>query len=112
MSAPAAALGDGDVHRRFGVVDRSLCDQIEGAPSWSIVAEVHFKIMIPCYALILAAPKAGKGFSVERTDDLCNVLACVVDGPRNFVRRSNGCEAQLQRRNYETLIDKNLRAHR
>src|ERR1035437_9286108 len=52
VSSPAAALGDGDVHRRLCVVDRSLCDQVEGAAFRSIVAEIHFKIMIPRYALI------------------------------------------------------------
>src|SRR5208282_1916011 len=112
VSAPAAALGDGHIHRRLCVVDRPLCDQVEGAAFRSIVAEVHFKIMIPRYTLILAASKAGKGLSVERANDVGNVLACVVDGPDNFMRRRNGREAQLQRRNYETLIDKNLRAHR
>src|SRR5580700_163285 len=95
VSTPTGALGDGDIHRRLGIVDRSLCDQIEGTAFRSIVAEVYFKIVIPRYALILAAPKAGKGFSVERTNDVGNVLAGVVDGPGNFVRRGNGREAQF-----------------
>src|ERR1700728_2232168 len=111
MRTPAAALSDGHIHRRLGVVDRSLCDQIERAAFRCVLAEVDFKIMIARYALILAASKAREGFSVERTNDFGNVLAGVVDGPGNFVRRSDGREAQLQRRNYETFIDKNLRTH-
>src|SRR5208282_345407 len=101
VSAPAAALGDGDVYRRLGVMDRPLRDEKERAASWGVLAEFHFKIMIPRDALVLAASKAGKGFPVERANDVGNVLAGVVDGPRNFVRRSHSREAQLQRRNYE-----------
>src|ERR1700678_2957742 len=84
MSSPAAALRDGDIHRRLGIVDRSLRDQIERTTFRSIVAEVDFKIMIARYALILAASKAGKSFSVERTNDIGDILTGVVDGPRNF----------------------------
>src|SRR5580692_9964177 len=91
-------------------MDRSLSNQIERTALRRFVAEVNLKIMIARYSLILAASKTGKGFSVERADDVGNVLAGVVDGLGNFVRRSDRCEAQLQRRNYETFIDKNLRA--
>ena len=66
MCAPAIALRDGDVDRRFGVVDRALRDQIERAAGRRIVAQIDFQIVVAGYALVLAAAEAVDGFSVER----------------------------------------------
>ena len=69
LRVPAIALRNGDVERRFGVVDRTLRDQIERTGFRRIIAEIDFEIVIAGYALELSAPKAVERFSVERADD-------------------------------------------
>src|ERR1700683_73747 len=59
VSVPAVALSDGHIHRRLRVVDRTLGDKKERSAFRRVLAEVHFKIVIPRDALILSAPKAG-----------------------------------------------------
>ena len=112
MGAPAVPLRDGHIHRRFSVVDRALRDQIERTAFGRVVAEVDLEIMIAGYALILAAAKAIESLSVERADDIGDVLAVVIDGASNLVRRGNGGDAKFGGRNHEALIDKDLRALR
>ena len=63
VSVPAVALRDGDVQRRFGVVNRTLRDQIERTALRRVVAEIDLNIVVARDALILAAAKA-----VERLD--------------------------------------------
>ena len=112
MSAPAIALRNGDIHRRLSVVDRTLRDQVERATLGRVVAEIHFEIVIASQALELATPEAAHGFSVERADQISDVLARVIHRARNGVRRGDCGDAKFCRRNYEALVDKNLRARR
>ena len=112
VGAPAIALGDGDIHRRLGVVNRTLRDQIKRAALGRVVAEINFKIMIASDALELAAPETAHGFSVERADEVGDILAVVIHRARNVVRSCDRGDAEFRRRNHEALIDKNLRARR
>src|SRR3984957_18122970 len=111
MRAPPGALSDGHVHRRLSVVDRALRDEKERAAFRRVLAELDFEIMIAGYSLILASAEAGQRLTVEGANDIGDVLAGIVDGANNLVRSGDRCEAQLQGRNDEALVDKNLRAH-
>ena len=112
MGAPAAALRDGDIHRRLGIVNRTLRNQVERAALRRVVAEIDFEIMIARHALELAAAEAAHGFSVERADQVRDVLAGVIHRARDVVRRCDRGDAKFRRRNHEALVDKNLRAGR
>src|SRR3984885_2937547 len=105
MRAPPGALSDGHVHRRLSVVDRALRDEKERAAFRRVLAELDFEIMIARYSLILASAKAGQGLTVERANDIGDVLAGVVDGASDPVRSGNRRDAQFQGWNHETLID-------
>src|ERR1700683_4484090 len=66
--------------------------------------------MVASDTLVFSAAETGRSFSVEGADEIGNVLASIIDGARDFVRRGHRGDTQLQRRNHETLIDKNLGA--
>src|SRR5215475_9354211 len=40
LRAPTTPLRDRDVHGRFRVVNRAVCDQVKRATGWRIVAEI------------------------------------------------------------------------
>src|ERR1700730_17245735 len=68
--------------------------------------------MIASHALELAAPETADRFSIERADEIRNILAIVIYCTRDSVRRGHRGDAKFGRWNHEALVDKDLRAHR
>ncbi len=93
-------------------MDRTLRDQVQGTAIGRVIAEVHLQIVIARQALELAAPEAVHGSSVERADDVRDVLAIVVHCPRDVVRCRNRGDGKLRGRNHEALIYKDLGPNR
>src|ERR1700722_7164829 len=96
VSAPAVTLRDSNIHRRLGVVNRSLGDQVKWPAFRHVVAELDFEIMISRDALVLAAPKTGQRSPIQSVDDVSDILSRVINCPGNLVRPRNGRESQLQ----------------
>ena len=87
-------------------------DQVERTGLGCVFAQVHFEIVIARDALILPLPEAIERSSVERADDVRHVLAGVVDGACDSLRRGDRGDLEFRRRNHESLIDEDLRPDR
>src|SRR5581483_218676 len=105
-------LGKRYVDRGIGRVHPALSDQNQRRVSWDIIAKVDFDVMIARNALILATPKGVEIFAIQIAQDVGYILSVVVDRARNRMRRFNGCDGKLRRRNYKSFVDKNVSTSR
>ena len=106
------SLADGDVHRGVCWVHPSLGNEPQRPARRYVVAQVDLDIVIAGKALVLSAAEGIEVSAIELADDRGHIGASIVDGFRDGVRRRDGGDGQLDRRNHEPLIGKNLGAGR
>src|ERR1700730_18514427 len=84
--------------------------EVEWPSPRRILAKLDLQIVIPGHPLILPEPETVYRPVIDGSYDISDILAAIIVRTRDGVRRLHGSDSKLDRRNGETLIDKDLRS--